>query len=638
MALAYPVQVARDAVQSLRLGRPRPQITQWVAWTHDVAARYAWLEQPAQHHLRAGVLLLAGLAGLLLALLLWRTAWWLLTRVGRLEASAVHGDARWLTRVEARRHLRYRPGGLVLGQRGRRGPFRRRGRLLALPPERQVMNTLLVGPPGSGKSTGVIIPTLLREREFGPGGRSLVVTDLKGELLRTCYDALAREHEVWVVNVLSPQTSLAYNPLAYCTDALSAGAFAEAWVTNTGASKSEPFWTNCAITLLQAGILHLQTLDEEPTLAHLYGFLGGQPPHAVMAALARSRSATARQLAHGFLAALAQNERALGSAFSEIAPRFRLMMDARVQATTSVNEVDFRRLGRAQGRPIVLVVTLDRRYQTELTPLLASFFLHLFGTLVEESDQAPDGRLARPVLVLADEFGNLGRIPGMEMWVSSLRSSNVALTLAVQTTAQLVALYGEEGAGVIRASCRTKLGLSGMGDQDARWFSEMAGQTTIVARSANASRRRFHALSESGGRQLAEGQGRLLTPDQVQRLPADELLACVGELPAVRLVQRRHYADRGLRGLWPARIPPLGPPRVVPLTPPIVPAWASPDDGDDSDDGTDHEDHDNHDDDDERPAPHDGTPAGGSTQTDAPGSDGPRLWLVPALDEPGGGR
>ena len=67
------------------------------------------------------------------------------------------------------------------------------------------MNTLLIGPPGSGKSSGLIIPNLLREG----GTRSLVVTDLKGELRQTCARHLAKTHEVWAVNFLDPGGSLA---------------------------------------------------------------------------------------------------------------------------------------------------------------------------------------------------------------------------------------------------------------------------------------------------------------------------------------------------------------------------------------------------------------------------------------------
>jgi len=123
-----------------------------------------------------------------------------------IQAGATHGDAHLATPRELRA-LRDRGGPLLLGRLGRRGMR------VCLDQAMQALNILVVGPPGSGKSAGVIIPNLLRER----GDRSLVCTDLKGELLRLCGRALAATHTVWSVNFLAPDTSLGYNPLAGCT-------------------------------------------------------------------------------------------------------------------------------------------------------------------------------------------------------------------------------------------------------------------------------------------------------------------------------------------------------------------------------------------------------------------------------------
>src|SRR5581483_117706 len=131
---------------------------------------------------------------------------------------------------------------------------------------------------------------------------------------------------------------------------------------------------------------------------------------------------------------------------------------------------------------------------------------------------------------------------------------------------------GKEGAGTIRASCATRIGLSGMVDEDARWFSELSGQATVVQRQASAQRGRFHLTSDSGGQVQSETRRPLLTPDEVQRLRPDEVLAMIGTYPAVRLLQRRYFEDAEVRHLAPRRdqtwVAPLGPARTEPLTPP----------------------------------------------------------------------
>src|SRR5205823_12309265 len=127
------------------------------------------------------------------------------------------------------------------------------------------------------------------------------------------------------------------------------------------------------------------------------------------------------------------------------------------------------------------------------------------------------------------------------------------MTLAVQTTAQLTAAYGKEGAGTIRASCATRIGLSGMVDEDARWFSDLSGQATVVQRQASAQRGRFHLTCDSGGQVQGETRRPLLTPDEVQRLGPDEVLAMIGTYPAVRLRQGRYFEDAEVRHLAPRR-------------------------------------------------------------------------------------
>jgi type IV secretory pathway TraG/TraD family ATPase VirD4 len=61
---------------------------------------------------------------------------------------------------------------------------------------------LVCAPPGSGKSSGLIIPNILAER----GTRSLVIVDPKSELLGLTCGAVSRHSDVWTVIFLDPDT------------------------------------------------------------------------------------------------------------------------------------------------------------------------------------------------------------------------------------------------------------------------------------------------------------------------------------------------------------------------------------------------------------------------------------------------
>ncbi len=534
-ALAYPPQALSAALQATHGHGHIPSVPTWDVWMRHVQARYAALQAPRYRSLGPVLLLELALVLVIPAVVLWRVAWFFITRMGRVTPGQPHGSARWMSARETA-GLAYRPGYLLLGNAY--------GKTVGLDPVRQTMNTLLIGPPGSGKSTGVIMPNLLRET----GTRSVVVTDLKGELRQTCAGYLEREHDVWVVNFLDPRGSLAYNPLAYCTDDLATALFCNAWITNTGRSERDPFWDNAARELLLAGIAHLKATLPDPTLSHVNALLCHQAPDSVIDALERSPAPAARMKALAFLGALRRNDRLLGSVFSEITPRFMVLADPRVQATTSRNEVDFRRLAAVDGKPVALFLSLDRTLQEELKPLVAAFFLDLFRTLSQAADEQPSGTLPRAVYLYGDEFGNLGAIPKMPIWVSTLRSAGVGMLLALQTAAQGLSIYGREGMDTIKAACATKIGLSNMEPQDAKWFSELAGQATAVQTSASRQRGRFHVMTERGSQSESETSRSLVTMDEVRRLSPLEMLAVIGEMQPLRLEQRRWYRDGQVRG------------------------------------------------------------------------------------------
>ncbi len=572
--LAYPPAVLIQAISSPL--NAHGHTIEWGQWTAHIDARYAWLHTRAHGGLGGVIAIEVLLPLVLVGMVAWRVGWFWYTRPRWLTPSTAHGSARLMTDKEMRQgQLAYTGAPLLLGTRGRA--------CVALDRSLQVLNVLLVGPPNTGKSAGFIIPNLRRE----DGRRSVVVTDLKNELLKKSYGALSDQHDVWVLNFLSPATSLGYNPLAYCTDPLATALFCDAWISNTGASDDDPFWSNAARELMMAGISHLRATmpPAAVTLAHLDQFLTGQPPQAVITALEESPAPLAKKKAFSFMAALKANDKLLGSVFAEITPRFMIMADERVQAVTSTNEVDFRRMVDPNERPVALFIGLDRTLQRQLKPLIAAFFLDMFRTFSQIADESVTDALGRDVMLFADEFGNLGAIPEMATWISTMRSAGVGMVLAVQSTKQIEAVYGEEAFETITASCYTKIGLSHMAWNDAKWFSDQAGQKTEVTQSSNVQRGRFHVTTDRGGASQSETKANLLNPDEIQRIGETEMIALIGERPPARLTQRRYYDDSEVKDRG-GIVPPLGPARLDgPLTAPTfhqVVREARPPDGQDA--------------------------------------------------------
>jgi type IV secretion system protein VirD4 len=408
-------------------------------------------------------------------------------------------------------------------------------------------HVLVVGPPGSGKSSGLILPNILAER----GTRSLVIVDPKSELLGITRGAVSRHSEIWVVNFLDPAGSHGYNPLAMVSDYLSAEAFAECWITNTGRSSKEPFWDNAAKQLIVAAVLHLRAehTGAPPTLADLAAFFTRQDAETITAVLGASKSEPARDCATSFLSSVTKNEKLLGSVFAELPPRFSILQDPRVRATTSRHQVSFARLGQQDGRPIALYLALERTMAPLLKPLSACFFMQLFEELIRVADASPSGFLPRPVLGYADEFGNIGEIPDMARWMSTVRSARMGFLLAVQDLAQLGAIYGKEGRQIIVTDCSTKIALAKTSADDAEWFSRGSGTATVLTYTAGDSRKRGDHLARSGVRGMSEVSRPLLTAGEVTRLPEDTMLVLSGNRQPMLVKQQRWYRDRRLRCL-----------------------------------------------------------------------------------------
>jgi type IV secretory pathway TraG/TraD family ATPase VirD4 len=101
-----------------------------------------------------------------------------------------------------------------------------------------------------------MIPNLYYE----DGTRSLMISDVKGELVRKTAGAVSRYYDVKVFAPLHSSDSDGYNPLAHIRTIEDAQQFAACWVQNTGESK-EKFWPNAAIKLMTATILHLSSLS-----------------------------------------------------------------------------------------------------------------------------------------------------------------------------------------------------------------------------------------------------------------------------------------------------------------------------------------------------------------------------------------
>ena len=115
-------------------------------------------------------------------------------------------------------------------------------------------NVLVIGGSGTGKSACYIKPNILQT--LG----SYVITDPKGELYRETSGYLkSKGYEVKAFNLVNPEYSDRYNPLAHIVDHTSVDIIAHTIVQGAtkGAGSNDPFWDETAKMLLKACIYYV---------------------------------------------------------------------------------------------------------------------------------------------------------------------------------------------------------------------------------------------------------------------------------------------------------------------------------------------------------------------------------------------
>lgn len=258
-------------------------------------------------------------------------------------------------------------------------------------------------------------------------------------------------------------------------------------------------------------------------------------------------------------------ERMRGSIVPVVAAKLQFLRDPAVQRFTSagLEPPDFSRL---QRRPRALYWCLREHDIVRLRPLTSLFFTLLLEQLAAGSTRPVEAGSSVPVLMLLDEFANVGVIPHFETTISLARGRGVALVLGIQSLSQLEARYGRANAQTILANCATKIALSGLDVETAEYVSRALGQGTVVTRKSAWHRRGTWFLPNGATDSTAEHARPVLTADEVRRISADQAIVITGNRRPL-LLPKSCYATPPRAAPAPA----LGAARAVKLAPPPEP-------------------------------------------------------------------
>ncbi|MBV4438441.1 VirD4-like conjugal transfer protein, CD1115 family [Clostridium tyrobutyricum] len=402
-------------------------------------------------------------------------------------------------------------------------------------------NCFVTGGPGSFKTQSFVVTNVLNEREC-----SIVTTDPKGEVYEmTAKVKEAQGYEVHVINFMNMSVSDHYNPFDYVRKDREATTVANTMVAAKNDPKHKDIWYNAQLSLLKALILY--SIYEMPivkrNMSGILDFLQEFDPEQDESGvsgldeqfLKLSKSHPARRAYE--LGFKKSQEATRASIIISLLTTIGDYVDQEVSDFTSNSDFFLSDVGRRKIALYVIIPVMDDTWEGLINLFFSQMFQELYSLGAENNSKLP-----QPVIFLLDEFPNLGRFDNYEKFLATCRGYGIACCTIIQNITQLQEKYGREQAESILGNCGVKLCLGNVNDTTAKYFSELAGKTTVKVQTSSKSTSRSSKNDSSSSSQNFSYTGRnLINADEILTMDENEsILIITGKYP-IRLKKAKQF-------------------------------------------------------------------------------------------------
>ena len=398
-----------------------------------------------------------------------------------------------------------------------------RGKAVCLPlKSRMNRNIAVFGASGTMKSRAfarnMIFQTVKR-------GESLVVTDPKSEL----YEDMAQYLEdngylVKVFNLVSPEHSDSWNFLAETEgEEIMAQTLVDVIIKNTGSLKGDPFWDNSEANLLKALVLYVmrEYPEENRNMGEVYKLLTVSSEAGLNKLFSILPIAHPAKAPYNIFKQAAESVR--GGIIIGLGSRLQVFQNSLICQMTGSDDIDLELPGRQKCAYFCITSDQDSTFDF----LSSLFFSFLFIKLVRYADKhCVGGKLTVPVTFVCDEFPNIGTIPDFCKKISTVRSRGLNISIIFQNLAQLQNRYPQNQWQEILGNCDTQLFLGCTDELTATFISNRTGDVTIgvSSKAKQLGTWRISDYTPEYRKTTSIGKRKLLTPDEVLRLPLEKAL------------------------------------------------------------------------------------------------------------------
>lgn len=443
--------------------------------------------------------------------------------------TGTYGTARWMNEKDMKEVFEIttpaKAEGVILGEY--------RGNLVCLPKDTRLnRHTAIFGASGTMKSRAIIRNSLFQAIRRG---ESVLVSDPKNELYNDMSELFRQNgYEVKVFNLVDPMHSDTWNCMAGLgDDTMMAQVLTNVIIGNTSAGKSDHFWDNGEANLLKAMIMLVSMsktrTEDQKNLAEVYWTLIGNGEKDIAKMFNRLDLNHPARASYNLYAQSSESVRS--GILLGLGTRLQVLQNRAVTRLISGNDIDLTAPGKRKCAYFIILSDQE----ASMAFLSSLFFSFLFIKLTRFADNSPGGHCPVPVNLILDEFNNIGRIGGspdgsdFARSLSVIRSRDIRVTLAVQSLGQLQNRYPNNLWAEIIGNCDIQLMLGCTDDVTASYISTRSGEMSIQVESTMTTKQTVALAQVIPQYRESQGHGKrkLLTPDEVLRLPHTEMLVII---------------------------------------------------------------------------------------------------------------
>lgn len=383
-------------------------------------------------------------------------------------------------------------------------------------------NIAVFGASGSMKSRAYVRNYIFQATRRG---ESLVITDPKSEMYEDMAVYLENQgYEVKVFNLVSPQNSDSWNCIADINgDDLMAQTFTDVVIKNTTVGMGDEFWDSASVNLLKALVLYVSVEfeGEDCNFGEAYKLISIRSAaelDALFSVLDYKHPAFAP---YNIFKQASDNVRS--GIIIGLGARLQVFQNEMIRNITKYNEINLVEAGKKKCAYFCITSDQDSTFDF----LASLFFSFLFIRLVRFADNyGENGKLPVPVNFVLDEFPNIGAIPDFKKKISTTRSRAINISVIFQNLAQLQNRYPDGAWQEILGNCDTQLFLGCTDDVTAKLVADRTGEVTVsvASKSKKLNSWRISDYTPEYREARSIGKRKLLTPDEILRLPVNEAL------------------------------------------------------------------------------------------------------------------